>query len=299
MYLLEYHDETKSLECSSVWTHNEEITSLSCSPSLSERSLFATTSPNAMRILQVSDNLLSDPKEVLQLKKEVRQVLWDLEGLQTEVRVVSRNAVLTIGLEHGKAGAELSAVSVDDDQIQGAVLDPHHSSLCLLSCAKTGLRVADFRTKRTTLIENSTALHGFGGAAVLDFSPLHPNSILTGGTDGTIALHDIRMESKNTLETKQVLKAHEHSVQKALFNPFHADLLLSCSSDQSLKLWDLSKSGGPTCIRLLADFGDTVVDTCWSGNGPWVFAGVSFNGKVLIDHVPTEKKMSILLEEKK
>lgn len=300
IHLLEYRDESTTLECTSVWPHREEVLGMWCSPSLSGQSLVATTSSSTLRILQVADNLVSGPREACHVKQPVSQVLWDTEGLQNEVRVTRQNQVVTISLEGGKAGTETASYAAPCSRIERAALDPHHASLCILACGTDGLQLVDYRQKRVIPVGDSCFLHGLDGVTSVDFSPSKPNEILTCGTDGLVLLHDLRITAKSySLSPLNRLKAHEHCVQRASFNPFHDQLILTASADQTAKLWDLNGAGKPVCIKQLADFGDTVNEICWSSNGPWVFAGLSFNGKVLVDFVPSEKKMSILLEEKR
>lgn len=300
IHLLEYHNETKTLECASVWSHKEEILGMWCSPSLSEKTLLATACPGSLRILQIGDNLMGGPKEVGRVNRQVDQVLWDLEGLQNEIRAVCGKAISTISLGGSKLGTETASHAASCDRIQHAVLDPHHASICLLACGTDGLQMVDYRQKRVTVVDDTRCLHGFDGVAGTDFSPTKPNEILTYGTDGIVLLHDLRMTSKTyNLAPITSVKAHEHAVHRALFNPFHDELILTGSADQSMKLWEVNKNQRAHCLRRLADFGDSVDEICWSSNGPWVFAGLSFHGKVLVDNVPSEKKMSILLEEQK
>jgi hypothetical protein len=52
------------------------------------------------------------------------------------------------------------------------------------------------------------------------------------------------------------------------------------------------------CIATLTDFGDSVGSCCWSlaNESPWVFAAVSWNGKVLVDTVSQQIVQNILLD---
>ncbi|CCW65479.1 unnamed protein product [Phytomonas sp. EM1] len=300
IHLLEFQDETNTLECSVVWNHESEINGMWSSPSLSGKSLLATASTKSFQVLQVSENLLMEPKQILSLNKGITQALWDLEGLQNDLKIVQPQTISTLSLETDKIGAETTSYSIDCERIFHAALDPHHSFLCLLSCAGSGLQLVDFRSKQAIKMENTDNLHGFQGTLHVDFSTTKPNKILTCGHDGIVHIHEFRMNSKNIdVEHKRHIRAHEHTVRRALFNSFHDSLVLSGSSDQSLKLWDLDDVEKPNCIRQLGCLGDTVMDIFWSSNGPWVFGGVSYNGRVMVDTVPSEKKMSILLEEQK
>lgn len=45
-----------------------------------------------------------------------------------------------------------------------------------------------------------------------------------------------RKHSGYKLGTRFTFQAHEHNVRKALFNPFHDELIVSASGDQTIKL---------------------------------------------------------------
>lgn len=282
-----------------MWPHRSEVYGMWCSPSMGEKSLIAVASLESLEILEVAKNLVSEPKKIWSTKLKIRQALWDLEGLQNEIKLVSGNRIVNVSLER-KAGAEVAANSVEAKAIISAALDPHHCSVCLAACGNDGIHLVDFRAKRASKVINSDFLHGFSSARGIDFNPTSPNQILSYGQDGQVLFHDIRFAARDvSLQPLSRLKAHEHAIGCALYNPFHSGLILSGGSDQCAKLWDTSDPSHPVVLRCLTDFGDTVVAACWSSNGPWAFAGISYNGKVLVDYVPNDKKMGILLGEKK
>ncbi|KPI83763.1 hypothetical protein ABL78_7198 [Leptomonas seymouri] len=299
IHLLEYRDDTKSLECATVWTHNDPISGLWCSPSLTSDSLLAVSGAQKLEIFRLSENLVEEPKCVLALKKAYRHAMWDLDGLQNELKAVQQNVLSTISLDSSKLGKEIVNFAAEGGNIRCATLAPYDPTLCLLSCDEDGLQLVDLRTKKSSPFANTKYCHGFGYTTALDFDRAKPGQFMSSGTDGYVYVHDIRYNTSCTVATVREIKAHEHTINGCLFNPFHGELVLSCSSDQTLKLWDMEQDSEAKCIRRLADYGDSVVGLCWSSTSPWVFAGLSYNGKLLVDTVPNEKKMSILLDEKK
>ncbi|KPA73297.1 hypothetical protein ABB37_09999 [Leptomonas pyrrhocoris] len=299
IHLLEYQDDTKSLECATVWSHNEPISGLWCSPSLASEGLLAVSGVQKLEILRLSEDLVNEPKCVLALKKTYNRVLWDLDGLQNEFKAVQQSVISTISLDSSKLGNEVVNFTAKNGHIRCAALAPYDPTLCLLSCDKDGLQLVDFRTKKSSSFSNIKNCHGFGYTTALDFDRAKPGQFMSAGTDGYVYVHDIRYNTSCSVATIRALKAHEHTIHGCLFNPFHDELVLSCSSDETLKLWDMEQDGEAKCLRHLADYGDSVVALCWSSTSPWVFAGLSYNGKLLVDTVPNEKKMSILLDERK
>ncbi|RNF13295.1 WD40 repeat protein [Trypanosoma conorhini] len=303
IHVLEYQDETRLLECSTVWFHEEEVFGLWSSPSLTEPSLFAAGSPGTTRVFQVPESLAWELREVAAFDVAASQVLWDLDGLQNELRLTSQDTLRVYALGEGGAGREAARFRIaGDTRISCAALDPHHSSVCMAACEKSGLHLVDTRKRHPEPIADTATLHGMGQTRCVDFSSCQANRFLTSGDDGCVLWHDLRMSGTTcSVERRHHLQAHDHAVPRALLNPFHDELLVSCGCDHTLKLWDSSKRGGDhepaICLKKLADFGDSVVDACWSSGTPWVFAGVSYNGKVLVDDVPKEKKMAILLND--
>ncbi|CAG9571371.1 conserved hypothetical protein [Leishmania major strain Friedlin] len=299
IHLIEYQDDTKSLECATVWSHNDPVMGLWCSPSLSADSLLAVSSLRKLVVFQISENVLNEPKCIATMNKNYSRVLWDLDGLQREFRAVHQNTLTTVFLSSSKLGSETVNYTSSGGFIRCAALAPYDPNLCLISCDSDGLQLVDLRSKKASSFATTKYSHGFGYTTAVDFDRLKPGQFLSAGTDGYVYIHDIRYNTSCSLAILRHMKAHEHAVQSCSFNSFRDELVLSCSSDQTLKLWDVEHNNEPKCLRRLADYGDSVVALCWSGNSPWVFAGLSFNGKLLVDTVPNEKKMSILLDEKK
>eukprot|EP00997_Jenningsia_sp_PLL12_P010833 NODE_8204_length_420_cov_27.345013_g7336_i0.p3 GENE.NODE_8204_length_420_cov_27.345013_g7336_i0~~NODE_8204_length_420_cov_27.345013_g7336_i0.p3 ORF type:complete len:113 (+),score=39.10 NODE_8204_length_420_cov_27.345013_g7336_i0:27-341(+) len=99
-------------------------------------------------------------------------------------------------------------------------------------------------------------------------------------------------------------------ITRLAFNPFHDQLALTCSTDTTVKLWNLadvsSAAHNPAMaprppegpIVCLSDHEDSVYGAAWSSCSPWVFASLSYNGKVLAHLVSDEVKYSILLSRK-
>jgi platelet-activating factor acetylhydrolase IB subunit alpha len=59
----------------------------------------------------------------------------------------------------------------------------------------------------------------------------------------------IKLWNLQTFTVQKTLTGHEHEVSGLAFLPSHADFLLSCSRDQSIRVWD-TLSG--TCLQTLA-----------------------------------------------
>ncbi|RHW72314.1 WD domain [Trypanosoma brucei equiperdum] len=301
--LLTFQEESQLLECTATWSHEEEMFGLWSSPSVAGPSLLAVGASSHCRIFRVSDDVSGELEPVVNFNAAAAQVLWDLEGLQNEVKLISEDSLRIYSLAEGKMGEEIGRFRVDGcAELRCAALDPHHSSVCLAAGEGIGIAVIDTRRKGPIVMPNTTTLHGLGMIQSIDFSNAREGLFMTAGTDGVIMWHDFRMDGeKSVVERRGYLDAHDHCVQRSLFNPFHDELLISCGSDHTLKLWDTSKKGADgecaVCVSKLSDFAESVVACCWSNSNPWVFAGLSYNGRVLVDSVPEECKMQFIGKE--
>lgn len=303
IYLLEYQDDTGVLECSTVWFHDAEVLGLWGSSSTGTPGLFAVGSPFTTRVFRAPGALSGELQEVVSFAVRASHVFWVGNGPQNEMRLTTGSSMRVYAMGDDGGETELPIFQTDlDAHINCAALDTHRSSVCMVACEALGLYLIDTRKKKPDLIADTASLHGFGCTRCIDFSSVQMNLFLTSGDDGYVLWHDMRVNgAAYAAERRHHLRAHNHAVSRALFNPFHDELLLSCSADHTLKLWDASKKdandGQSVCLKKLTDFGDSVVDACWSSSSPWVFAGVSYNGKILVSDVPKKKKLEILLKE--
>ncbi|CUG92196.1 WD40 repeat-containing protein, putative [Bodo saltans] len=208
-----------------------------------------------------------------------------------------------------------------------AANDPHHTSIVAVGAAE-GIFVADMREKKVVASAASQP-HAPRGQRWIEFSPSTANRLLTTGTDGTIQIWDLRMIAKpsskpnskaadESLGPITTLRGHQHYCLGASFHPFHDRLVLSWSSDHTTKLWDLERDAqaGQThqqhhhnvsdadginrrivtsAEKTISEFGESVHSAAWSASGSWTYAAVAFHGKVLVDTVPNDTKMRVLM----
>ena len=108
------------------------------------------------------------------------------------------------------------------------------------------------------------------------------------------------------------------------YNSFHDQLLLTCSSDNRVVLSSIpSLSSEPykavisdavnadanagenentnrvsqpdRIVKVYEDHEDSVYAVEWSAADPWVFASLSYDGRLIINKVPKDEKYNILL----
>ena len=140
----------------------------------------------------------------------------------------------------------------------------------------------------------------------MDFNPNKQYSLVTGGDDGILSVWDTRNPGQPLAATRQ----HSHWVWGARFNTFHDQLLLSCGSDTRVVLTSYaSLSSEPYgavleeeidnvlddgLVQVWADHEDSVYTAEWSAADPWIFGSLSYDGRLVIGHVPRAVKFRIL-----
>jgi EARP and GARP complex-interacting protein 1 len=136
--------------------------------------------------------------------------------------------------------------------------------------------------------------------------------IVTGGDDGSIKFWDTR----NVKESVMARKDHSHWVFCVRFNTFHDEFVLSSSSDGKVLLTYAgsvssvsseaeengsgvrNKKHGGLADGLLQVFDqhedESVYCVEWSHAEPWIFASLSYDGRVIVTKVPKQYRYQIL-----
>ncbi|XP_063226400.1 EARP-interacting protein homolog [Bacillus rossius redtenbacheri] len=146
----------------------------------------------------------------------------------------------------------------------------------------------------------------------LDFNPNKQYYLATCGDDGCSKFWDVRKATEPLVTRSD----HSHWVWSIRFNHFHDQLVLTSSSDSSVILTSIASiSSEPLTNITDGDEGqteqkdkledgvlarydeheDSVYSAEWSSADPWTFASLSYDGRLVINHVPRAAKYRILL----
>ena len=192
--------------------------------------------------------------------------------------------------------------------------DPHHADVAFAGAADALCRI-DARAREVSVLRR--AAHAAGRVRGVAHNPNRIYLLSTVGDDGRLCLWDVRKTGGSSTGSGCVetacLEAHDHRGLSVAYNAHHDQLLLTGGADHTAKLWHLPElsakatEGGKKDLgnaapltsaapaRTLAEYGESVCGVAWSAEGPWVHASVAHSGKVLVEEVPKELKMQILM----
>ncbi|XP_057597501.1 EARP and GARP complex-interacting protein 1 isoform X7 [Hippopotamus amphibius kiboko] len=194
---------------------------------------------------------------------------------------------------------------------------PHHNCTQVATANDTAVRGWDTRT-----MSQIYCIESAHGQLVrdLDFNPNKQYYLASCGDDCRVKFWDTR----NVTEPVKTLEEHSHWVWNVRYNHSHDQLVLTGSSDSRVILSnmvsissepfghlvdedDLSdqeerrpeeKSQEPPHDSVVATYEeheDSVYAVDWSSADPWLFASLSYDGRLVINRVPRALKYHILL----
>eukprot|EP01064_Diplonema_japonicum_P021484 TRINITY_DN31052_c0_g1_i1.p1 TRINITY_DN31052_c0_g1~~TRINITY_DN31052_c0_g1_i1.p1 ORF type:complete len:365 (+),score=79.09 TRINITY_DN31052_c0_g1_i1:63-1097(+) len=302
IYLLEYKEDSAFCGCLARWSHPQEIWQIACCPSSAQKDLFFTLhtttdfKSKAATLWTKEQGTSAGLEKIMTLPEPLDCVTWEPQGYNLNTVVgVSGDSVKTMKLD--AEGAVETSIPTPSQPTRVA-WDPHHSDVTAVACGGEIVK-ADLRTKEVESLV--TSAH----PTVLDieYNPNKQYHVATSGDDGAVKFWDVRRAS----ESLRVIQAHDHWSTCVKHNPFHEQLILTASTDRdaTVKLWNLPTLASHTApkhptdnlLRPISDFDDSVYSVTWSAASPWLFASVSYNGKVMVHQVPRETKYSILLSD--
>lgn len=293
IHLLEYKENKNELSCIQVLDHPDEVIDLSPHPN--DADLFLTCTKKAATLWRMNSN---EVVETLNVSSPVK-AKWDPESLQIAV-LDSTNQLRLVETSSNEEHAVVKMDTTDDKlQTSALVWDPHHPNELSVALEES-VKTWDVRSKS---MKRSISHAHKQCVRDIDYNPNRPYYLVTGGDDGSIRFWDLRKSS----EPLKTLSEHTHWVWSVKYNRFHDQLLLSSGSDTLVNLWRISSiSSSPLVelehetaadlkIRRIEDHEDSVYTVTWGACDSWIFASLSYDGRVAINHVPSAEKYKILL----
>lgn len=178
-------------------------------------------------------------------------------------------------------------------KITGGKWNPQESGAHLCTFQDTNVKGWDLRSP--TPAWSLDQAHSYLVRDV-DYNRNRCHTLASCGDDCLVNIWDLRNAS-----TMLKLTGHSHWVWSLRYNHLQDELLLSSSSDARVILWWVGSVASEPNDRYpdgkLVDFSDhedSVYRLEWSNVDPWLFAALSYDGRLLIDRVPRKHKYNIL-----
>lgn len=239
---------------------------------------------------------------------DLSRLLWDAAGKQHRVVSVAADATLYLWDSFAERPSQPQALHWEQEPQKELLRapricwDPHHADVVVSSRAGS-LRAWDLRTEKHSLEIPQAHRQPITD---VDFNPNRPFYVASAGADRRINVWDIRKAQQPIT----IVQGHSHWVECVRYNRFHDQLLLSSGSDHAVNLWSLMSASSAPVSEFEAEahdaprdhlassydeHDDSVYAARWSYSDAWVFASLSFDGRLVVSQVPKAQQYSILL----
>lgn len=248
-------------------------------------------------------------------------MLWSLgeeAGAQEQVLAVDGAKATLYSLSSSSSSSsstnaqEISSFALggpEKGEVQTAAWDPHDPNK-VATVQGTSVTHWDLRTgtpagQASSSLPQIAELAHRHGARDMDFNHSKPYYFVTGGEDRLVKFWDSR---KMTQGPVKQLAGHTHWVWTVKYNPCHDQLLLSGGTDSLVNLWRVSSISSAPLLELedghdapdvrvkgFEDHEESVYSVAWSSCDPFLFASLSYDGRVAVNAVPPSEKYKILL----
>ncbi|KAK0425770.1 hypothetical protein QR680_009374 [Steinernema hermaphroditum] len=210
----------------------------------------------------------------------------------TKAGVTSDHAISFFSLADDGIQTERTE-SVEYKKLGALTWNPQTSGIAI--AADSSILCIDTRSTQNVIGAYSRVRH-------VDFNPNVPTYLASAGDDGA-AIWDLR----NSSYPVATLSDHLHWVWNARYNPIHDQLLLTSGSDAKVFLHCLASLSSDETqeeegaerlpdgrLDSVEDHEESVYGCAWASSDPWIYASVSYDGRVILSRVRREHKYRIL-----
>ncbi|XP_010498488.1 PREDICTED: WD repeat-containing protein DWA2 [Camelina sativa] len=301
VHLLRLSSGGSELICEGLFSHPNEIWDLASSP-FDQRifsTVFSTGDTFGAAIWQIPElyGQLNSPQleRVASLDAHVGKincVLWWPSGRCDKLISMDEQNIFLWNLDCSKKSAEV--LSKDSagmlHSLSGGAWNPHDVN-AVAATGESSVQFWDLRTmKKVNSIEHA---HVRG----VDYNPKREHILITAEDESGIHVWDLRKAKVPVQE----LPGHTHWTWAVKCNPEYDGLILSAGTDSAVNLWYASASSSDEktsqspvesirqrvnpLLNSYTDYEDSVYGLAWSSREPWVFASLSYDGRVVIESV--------------
>ncbi|KAL1193193.1 WD repeat-containing protein DWA2 [Cardamine amara subsp. amara] len=301
VHLLRLSSGGSELICEGLFSHPNEIWDLASCP-FDQRifsTVFSTGESFGAAIWQIPElyGQLNSPQleRIASLDAHVGKVncvLWWPSGRCDKLISMDEQNIFLWSLDSSKKSAEV--LSKDSagmlHSLSGGAWNPHDVN----AVAATGESSVQFWDLRTMKKVNSIERAHVRG---VDYNPKREHILVTAEDESGIHVWDLRKAKVPVQE----LPGHTHWTWAVKCNPEYDGLILSAGTDSAVNLWYASASSTDEktserpvestrqrvnlLLNSYTDYEDSVYGLAWSSREPWVFASLSYDGRVVIESV--------------
>ncbi|CAG8509432.1 2207_t:CDS:2 [Acaulospora colombiana] len=250
----------------------------------------------------------------IETDSNIKKVLWDPSKELTKFVSIHDSSFRVWAFEDQLISAKVSntidfpSSSENLSPLTTGVWNPNRPEIAI--CKECSIQGWDLRSQ---CIEGAHSIL----VRALDYNPNKPYQIASAGDDCKVRFWDLR----NTAESLKEISDHTHWVWAIAYNRFHDQLFLSSGSDCQVNLQSIVSISSaafqyeddesedeyqditgfanrkPTdgLVRTYDQHEDSVYSVAWSASDPWVFCSLSYDGRAVINRVPSEEKYKIIL----
>eukprot|EP00252_Welwitschia_mirabilis_P016142 TRINITY_DN35668_c0_g1_i1.p1 TRINITY_DN35668_c0_g1~~TRINITY_DN35668_c0_g1_i1.p1 ORF type:complete len:354 (+),score=71.27 TRINITY_DN35668_c0_g1_i1:144-1205(+) len=299
IHLIRLSSSYGELTCEGLYSHPQEIWDLSVCPFDSHVfvTVYASGGEYGASLWRIpEDSRHSYAPQLQQLDSldahghKIKCVLWCPKGRYDQLVSIDEETFYVWRLDSSNMSVkELSKESSGVlHYLSGGVWDPHDINVISTAC-ESNVQCWDLRSmKKISSIAHSHVRD-------LDYNPKRESIMVTAGDDSKICVWDFRMPQMPVKE----LPGHTHWTWRVKYNPEYEELILSAGTDSTVNLWQTSpfqsqslcsvespKGNTDPLLKAYNDFEDSVYGLSWSDQDPWIFASLSYDGRVVVDTVP-------------
>ncbi|CAN0871741.1 WD repeat-containing protein DWA2 [Linum grandiflorum] len=306
VHLIRLSADGTELICDGLFSHPNEIWDLRSCP-FDQRifsTVYSTGESYGAAVWQIPE--LYGQQNSPQLEKvafldahvrKIKCVLWWPSGRSDKVVSIDEENLFLWSLDSSRKTAQVQSKESAGTlhYLSGGAWDPHDVNSLAATC-ESSVQFWDLRTmKKTNSIDVSHV-------RTTDYDPKKDHILVTAEDETGIHVWDLRM----TKAPIQELPGHTHWLAFAVTwavtcNPEYDGIILSGGTDSAVNLWlastetsdelksqSVDYSSTPKVDPLVnsyTDYEDSVYGLAWSSREPWIFASLSYDGRVVVESI--------------
>lgn len=288
------------LICEGLFSHPNEIWDLASCPF--DQRIFSTVFSNGesygaaiWQIPELYGQLNSPQLERIAAldahSSKMKCVLWWPTGRHDKLISIDEQNLVLWSLDSSKKTAQVQSQESAGmlHYLSGGAWDPHDVNAVALT-SESAIQLWDLRTMKMT---NSTEQ---AHARNVEYDVKKKHILVTAEDESGIRIWDLRMLKLPITE----LPGHAHWTWAVRCNPEYDGLILSAGTDSAVNLWsapvrsekataesavESPRKRADSLLHTYSDYEDSVYGLAWSSREPWVFASLSYDGRVVLESI--------------